>query len=70
MHGMVGQPIADLGLVDVARLWIIDSERLIRSVPIRFIHQFLMEGEDIIRETQKKFSDVFPFPFASEKFLP
>ncbi len=43
INGVMQKPVADAGLVNIARLWVVDFEGVIRPVPIDFISKFLME---------------------------
>ena len=64
------QTVADFGLMNVARLRVVDFERMVRTVPIGFIREFPVKREDITRKIQRKFGDVFAPPFAAQKFAP
>ncbi len=47
---MVQQPITYAGFVNIARLWIIDLECVVWTVPIGFIDKFAMKRKDITGE--------------------
>jgi hypothetical protein len=70
INGVMNQPVANAGFMNISRLRIINFERLITAVPISLIYQFLMERENIIRKMQRKFSHILSFPFSAQKFLP
>lgn len=63
IHSMVRESVSNRCFVNIARFWIIDFEKLVRSMAIRLLSQVVMQCEDVIHEVHSKLNNVLPFPF-------
>ena len=66
---VVHEPVAHAGFVDIARLRVIDLERVVRSVTICSFIKFPMQVKNIIHKAQRELGHVLAlFLFAQELF--
>ena len=64
------QPVLNARFVNIARLRVIDPERLIGTVLIGFVSKFAVQGEDIVDQMNRKSFDVLSATLIAEKFTP
>jgi len=65
VHCMMNEPVAYARFVNMSRLWIIELERFIWTVTVRFFLEFLVEGHDIIHKMNGKFRYIPTFPLTA-----
>ena len=70
MNRVMDQSITHTCLMDITLFWVVDPERLIRTVPIRFLREFAVKCNDIVRQMEGECYNIFASPLAAEKLLP
>ena len=69
-HGMVHHSISYGGLMNVAQLRIRNVKARIRTVPVHFLFEIVMELKDMLLQIAFKQQDIRLAAFAFPKFLP
>lgn len=64
------ETIAHCRFVDITRFWVVDLERFVRAVAIRFILQFSMEREDVVNQAILEVLHVCFLALATNELLP
>ena len=70
IDGVMQQPVPNGGLVNVARLRVVYSERLIRPMSVCIVHELAMQCKNIVGQMEQKTLDVLAFALIPEEFSP